>query len=623
MNFKSLLCGLAAAAMFTACSNEDNGGVVNPGNGELVDAGYMTVAINLPTTPSSRAQNDQFDDGLASEYAVKNAMLLLFTGDVASGENAAKFHSAYDLNLTDKAEDADKDNITTTYAKTVHLSGVADNDYLWGLVLVNYDNIVTDKVLAQPDASVVYDEKDKFVGLLTSLNINGHSLIKGASFSSILAEITSNSFINDSHFFMTNAVVSTADADGASDNTVYTLQKIGNAEDVAKPTEAEAAAAPAASFYVERAVAKATLTCTNTVVGDLAKNNISIKSVKWVLDNQEPTSYIVRNVVKTGVTSYIQYKSGSLPKRFVGTAKIGTTTLQDEANLYRHYWAIDPTYSAGRTATKNVNADGAYEFKEIGTDKPQYCHENTFPIGSMDYKNTTRALLKVTFNVPDGGTNLYTLNNEQKIYSNAATVESHPIKAIVEDPTIKAAVKDALAEGQSHTVSADDLEVTFENVAETNVHKVTSIKFVSKEGDSKFTKTPELSATDEATLINNINATYVIVEYTGGVAYYDIRFKHFGDEYTKDPLKGISSSILTTIQAYGSDETNYLGRWGMVRNNWYEINLTSIKQLGKPVIGQMDVTNDDTPDDNQEQEKYLSFKINILSWAKRVQNENL
>ena len=61
----------------------------------------------------------------------------------------------------------------------------------------------------------------------------------------------------------------------------------------------------------------------------------------------------------------------------------------------------------------------------------------------------------------------------------------------------------------------------------------------------------------------------------------------------------------------------------MVRNNWYEINLTSIKQLGKPVIGQMDVTNDDTPDDNQEQEKYLSFKINILSWAKRVQDEEL
>ena len=61
----------------------------------------------------------------------------------------------------------------------------------------------------------------------------------------------------------------------------------------------------------------------------------------------------------------------------------------------------------------------------------------------------------------------------------------------------------------------------------------------------------------------------------------------------------------------------------MVRNNWYEINVNSIKQLGVPVVGQLDLTGDDTPDDNQEVEKWLSFKINILSWAKRVQNEDL
>ena len=79
----------------------------------------------------------------------------------------------------------------------------------------------------------------------------------------------------------------------------------------------------------------------------------------------------------------------------------------------------------------------------------------------------------------------------------------------------------------------------------------------------------------------------------------------------------------STAEAYDNNENNYLGRWGMVRNNWYEINLNSIKQLGMPVIGQLDITTDDTPDDDKIVEKWLSFKINILSWAKRVQDEEL
>ena len=122
----------------------------------------------------------------------------------------------------------------------------------------------------------------------------------------------------------------------------------------------------------------------------------------------------------------------------------------------------------------------------------------------------------------------------------------------------------------------------------------------------------------------NINTIFQVVKYDGGVAYYEIRFKHFGDDYCK--WTAPEQTTNTTTEAYGSDDTakkNYLGRWGMVRNNWYEINVNTINQLGKPVFGQMDITNDDTPDDNNDVEKWISFKINILSWAKRVQNEDL
>ncbi|MGM9827450.1 MAG: fimbria major subunit [Muribaculaceae bacterium] len=624
MNFKTLFCGLAAAAMFTACSSDEpsNGGG-NGNNGQLVDAGYITVGINLPTTKGSRAANDQFDHGTANEYAVKNAMLLVFTGAEADGEGAAKFHSAYDLTMTPGGVGPDvPNNITTTYLKTVHLNNVSDDDYLWGLVLVNYDNIVTEKALAQPSQEGL-KEHEQFVGLVRSMKLNGTALAAETTFDAIRGKITSNSFINDGYFFMTNAVVSTADANGATASTVYTLQKIGKATDVAKPTPAEAQAYPAASFYVERAVAKATLNAaTVRTFGDLADNHIEIEKVEWVLDNQEPSSYIVRNV---GNNSYISYQSTALgmQKRFVGTVKIGTTALQPIADLYRHYWAIDPTYADGRTAVKNYTTDA--DFKASGVDNPQYCHENTFPINFMDYKNTTRAVLKVTFKLPAGNDGaLYTVNNLQSdgnIFSTQVAATTLPVKAIVVSDQVRDAAKAVLIPSVTHTIVAEDLNITFAEPDANGVIKVSDVTF--KDNDAVFTSTPVIADEAKATLINNVNASFQVVKYVGGVAYYDIRFKHFGDEYTPFQKGYADGSIQSTTEAYGTEDNNYLGRWGMVRNNWYEINLNTIKKLGMPVLGQMDITNDDTPDDSQEIEKWLSFKINILSWAKRVQNEDL
>ena len=57
----------------------------------------------------------------------------------------------------------------------------------------------------------------------------------------------------------------------------------------------------------------------------------------------------------------------------------------------------------------------------------------------------------------------------------------------------------------------------------------------------------------------------------------------------------------------------------MLRNNWYEIEVTGIKGIGSATVP--DVNDDPTPDDNVE--KYISVKINMLSWAKRKQSVTL
>lgn len=81
--------------MLGACTNEDvidNGGqTVLPG-----EKGYISLGINLPTTPSSRAANDNFGDGTSDEYAVDDATLIVLEG---TSEDAATVTGVYTLTL--------------------------------------------------------------------------------------------------------------------------------------------------------------------------------------------------------------------------------------------------------------------------------------------------------------------------------------------------------------------------------------------------------------------------------------------------------------------------------------------------------------------------------------------
>ena len=83
--------------------------------------------------------------------------------------------------------------------------------------------------------------------------------------------------------------------------------------------------------------------------------------------------------------------------------------------------------------------------------------------------------------------------------------------------------------------------------------------------------------------------------------YYAATYiKHFGEHYT---------------QLVDMEGANYLGRYGVVRNNWYDMNVTKVG-IGSPTVpgdeGNLD-----------EEESYINVEINILSWAKREQNVEL
>ena len=118
------------------------------------------------------------------------------------------------------------------------------------------------------------------------------------------------------------------------------------------------------------------------------------------------------------------------------------------------------------------------------------------------------------------------------------------------------------------------------------------------------------SATVEGTIVSNI--TPEVYKYSNGYSYYPVIIKHFGDDLTpwNEPETGA---------AYGETnrEENYLGRYGVVRNNWYDITVSGIARLGYPNVPPAEGEEDDS------MQNYISVKINILSWAKRTQDVNL
>lgn len=107
--------------------------------------------------------------------------------------------------------------------------------------------------------------------------------------------------------------------------------------------------------------------------------------------------------------------------------------------------------------------------------------------------------------------------------------------------------------------------------------------------------------------------TPAISFYETGVSYYQALIRHFNDEET--PWSAETGMTNNTESIYeGNDAPKYLGRYSVLRNNWYDINIASVRTLGSPVVPELTEDPDDTV------ESYITVKINVMPWAKRVQN---
>lgn len=576
-----------------ACSNDDivdqqGGSTVNPG-----EQGYISVALNLPTQPTSRA-NDQFSDGLPVEYKVNDATLLLFKG---TSEASATFAGAYELDVTGFAtQNPADDNITSnaTLVQEITKPSTTDGENIYALVVVNDNGKLT---VANETASL------------------GGQALTGKTFSDFAEQVltTNADELTADGFFMSNAPLSNVSggttATAAPTATVTTLAVI-DPHDI-YPTIAEASSNPAANIYVERAVAKVTVNATDAATVTDGNPKLAGYEVEgWTFNVANTKTYAVRNVegadwwalTRTGVTDY----------RFLGNVPVAE-------NLYRTYWGYDPNYNTYTAADFTVKSGEELDNTTLlgfGENNPGYCLENTFDIANQIENRTTAVVVKAKLKVTgaeDDGT-FYTVNgNTSTIYQ----------KAGVEN-LVKTRIMDWLEENkatyiQSGTVDGDKLVVTLSNsnattdkggiISVTSVvlpeDAATGITFVDGQNLEALN---EAFATQVANLVNGGTNPLVISYYKDGYAYYDIKIKHFGDGQT--PWAQDGQDGYTTA-------ADFLGRYGALRNNWYDITVTGIKNIGSASVP--DVTNKwDDPEDN-----YIAVSINILSWAKRTQSAGL
>lgn len=578
--------------MLGSCSSSDdlNGGGNNTGSNQSGD-GYVSLSLNLPTRSGSmsRAANDKFDDGLADEYAVKNGTLILFEG---ANEADATFAGAYKLkNLSMNLVGTTTDNITTTtkITKKINNGLSSGTNNFYAIVVLNNDG-----TLAVDDATA-------------TLKVNGEDFLSTKKISDLQnLELTKNaSDFKTTGFLMMNAPLASAKggADDPSSATISVASKID--KDHIYATEALAKANSSASIYVERALAKVDVTASKATGNLDDAPTVSYSVEGWVLDNTNKKTYYLRNTSNS--SDWLSLKTTSTvptkPYRFVGD-----DPTEAAGSLYRTYWAQDPNYAAKPTVLST-------DFNTIGNSVPaalkslsdhDYCLENTFTVDQQKQDVTTRVIVAAKIG---SGSTFYVVNDNEKDLLDADGMKKAVKSAFFNNTDVQAWIKTGLKAGK--TIDENDLDVADITNAGNNKPTIT-IKSTSAD---KYTSSA-LPTVD--TKIQAIMDGIKVATYENGISYYPVRIKHFGDDLTpwkssEDPLPTVNTGAYpSTHQA-----ENYLGRYGVLRNNWYNIDVQGIKKLGSPVVPEV------TGDTDDELAAYISVKINVLSWATRKQSATL
>lgn len=570
--------GLAVIAAMTASCSSNNDLVNGGGNGSGENesgASYASFSINLPTTSGTRADDTpsgspSFENGDKNEYKVNDATLLIFKKGSTEKEGDYTFVESAELGSMAPWKDKNETGVTTHAKITAKLTQVNKADKFFALVLLNNGTGSNAKVTLPTNGETFSDWNTE--------------------------KVTGNFATPGNGFYMANAPL-------FKDNNVTTLVPIESTK--IYPTEEEAAKNAATDVYVERGLAKVTLgtgTTTRKTVNSETYQGDQVTISNWALDVTNKKAYPIHNVDGLA-TDYNEIWSNTTTASSTNNATTQRFVDNTATLAKRVYWGIDPNYK--NKALCKEDADGTTarkaEFNYVTNtadvkedpNKPLYCLENTFNLENMMQGQTTRIIFKATYKpkgLPEGETTFYKIGKNTAIWSKGDL-----------ETEIKAAVASVVSGATTENTEVK-LDASENDITAAGTHYIEAVNI-------KVDGTPITDTGGNITAINtqlglNKDKKVGISTYAGGESYYVARIKHFGDALTK----------WESGQPYNDDNQSFLGRYGMLRNNWYELTVESVSGPGYPSVPEV---KPNTPDD--EDDMYIKVSVKILKWAKRSQ----
>lgn len=583
-----ILVVLSAALLLAACSDSRESEVpevdiLSRFNTE--GKAWLSLEINLPE--QANLTRTSFNDGDAAEYAVNNMRLVLFRGNSTDTEDELTVASTY--NVTYSPETDSHAQITNHSKVTIQITNnsIRTSDKLYLLVIANASPEIAENATFGTVKEIV---------LTTASNVTPMT----------------NKVGDTEYFVMTNAPLASANN---GTGTVTTLVNVPAS--FFFKTEEEAEANPAAQIYLERAAAKVTVTDSTdpkTVQGN-TNIDFTTNDIKFGLYNYNDRSYLVRHFN----SDWLPYNVES-NYRFVESAAL-------PSGQYRTCWAEDINY----LGYDNIRTIQGWK----AMDESYYCAENTFNVTDMTDKNTTSVVVRIR------------VNNANDFYTTSVTgsdvIYQLPANTVSEEGT---SASESFAPHRSTYVSSAKTidEYLREWLMETNKDfrdwvrdyaagepkhvNITVERDMNESGGSGIvdakvtvTQTAQISgsiganAFDDLKLVDYFDENITLNYYWKGYMFYRVPIRHFTD--TETPWTSAATMTNnTTAQTYTAEagvggktaEQRYLGRYGVVRNNWYTINITSVTHVGYPVIPTLTNDADDTV------EQLLNATLQISGW---------
>ena len=477
-------------------------------------------------------------------------------GTILIFTNDGKYVTSAQLGNMNPWKDIKTDGVTTAATATVKLSGVTVGGNYQALVLLNNDVDASTSKVKLPTAGESY-----------------------ATWSA-KAENATAAYTKTDYIFMANAPKYT----GTTEPT--TLVPVANI--CASREQAEAKAAT--TVYVERGLAKVTMQKFNAdgyaiAAGTYKGDKVEIKA--WQLDVTNKSTFPV-------------HQTSSLTDGFANIWSTPRFYDGDNNTFKRVYWGVDPNYNDAKyqvleNCNKAFNMISKNDINGVAG-VAQYCLENTFDLANMMQGQTTRVVFKAVYTPKDftAGQTFYKIGNNTAIWTKA---------------NLEKQIHTVAVTAMGITDAAEQAKYSVDLSKGTNISGVAGLHKIEAEN---ITYTGEAPSKVTPKVVDAINDKLGLKEtgistYLNGEAYYIARIKHFNE-----------LTPWTAGEGYGTANDKYLGRYGVLRNNWYDLSVNSISGLGYPDVPEV---KPNMPDDENEQ--YINVEVKILDWAKRSQSIDL